>query len=95
LHKGVHIVILIATVEAALPQTPINVVAVATDGQATIKWDIAFGEFNRQYTVIVSPGGITGSTPIGSPAVTTLVISGLGNDVAYSFSVFATNFEGS
>jgi hypothetical protein len=78
----------------ALPLAPINVVALAGDAQAVIKWDVVAGEFNRQYTVFLSPGGTAQSTPIESPAATTLTMTGLLNDVAYSFTVFANNFEG-
>ena len=80
----------------APPSAPLHVVAVATSGAATISFDTPTstgGTPITGYIVIPSPtpvGGPTSFTTSGSP----LIISGLTNGTAYTFTVKAVNAAG-
>ena len=81
-----------AAVIASLPSAPTNVVATAGNAQASVAFDVApnGGSVILDYTVTASPGGLT-ATGTESP----LVISGLTNETAYTFTVTALNSMGS
>jgi hypothetical protein len=80
-----------AAVSASLPSAPTNIVATAGDKQASVAFDVApnGGSAILDYTVISSPGGLT-ATGSASP----LVVTGLTNGVAYTFTVTANNSVG-
>ncbi len=81
-----------ANLPEAVPGVPFSIFAQAGDRQATVY----FGSGNdggspiTSYTVRSNPGAVT-VTGIASP----IVVSGLTNGTAYSFTVFATNAQGS
>ncbi len=74
-----------------VPAAPSAVSAVAGDGQATVSWTAPSngGSPITGYTVTTSPGGAT--TPASG---TSVVVSGLTNGTAYTFTVTATNSVG-
>ncbi|MBU2664906.1 hypothetical protein KOI35_15495 [Actinoplanes bogorensis] len=72
-----------------VPNPPTEVKAAAGDGQAEVKWFGATGNGGRPinaYVVTASPGGRTCTT-----AGDRCIVTGLINDVSYTFSVRATN----
>lgn len=80
------------TVQATVPGAPTGVTAVAGDSQATISFSTPSnngGATITGYRVTVSPGGavVTGTS---SP----ITVTGLSNNVNYSFSVVALNSAG-
>jgi hypothetical protein len=80
-------------VNAVLPGAPTNPVATAGDTQASVAFTAPVntgGVAITSYTVTSNPGNITG-TGSGSP----VVVTGLTNGVAYTFTVTANNIEGS
>ncbi len=79
---------------APLPGQPADVTAVAGDARATVSWtpsDENRGSPVRRFTVTASPGGT--QCTVAAPS-TTCVVVGLTNQVAYQFSVVATNNTG-
>lgn len=75
-----------------IPGAPTAATAVAGDGQATVSYTPpAFdgGAPISTYTATSNPGGITGVTT-GGP----IIVSGLTNGTAYTFTVTATNAAG-
>ncbi|MFN6261678.1 MAG: Ig-like domain-containing protein [Chromatiaceae bacterium] len=80
------------SVNAVVPAAPTIGAAVAGETQATIAFSApAFtgGSVITGYTVTANPGGFTG-TGSGSP----IIVSGLTNGTAYTFTVTATNSAG-
>jgi len=80
---------------ADLPGAPTGVTAIAGDSQATVSFGAApsNGDPVTLYTVFVcSPGCVAGPT---SAAVAPVVVTGLTNGTAYTFTVRATNGVGS
>ena len=76
----------------AVPGAPTSVVATAGDAQASVAFTapgVIGGSAITAYTVTSSPGGLT-STGASSP----LVVTGLNNGTAYTFTVKATNTQG-
>lgn len=80
------------TVDAVLPGAPTVDVATAGDSTASVSFsapDFTGGEALTGYTVTSSPGGLT-ATGAAAP----LVVAGLTNGTAYTFTVTATNTAG-
>ncbi|MBI2172181.1 MAG: fibronectin type III domain-containing protein [Chloroflexi bacterium] len=76
------------------PSAPLNVTAIAGDGQAIVWWESpssAGGAPIIVYTITSSPDGKTAS--VGGDTLTATV-TGLTNGVAYTFTVTATNAIG-
>jgi hypothetical protein len=73
------------------PAAPTAVSAVASDGQATVSWTAPAngGSAITGYTVTTSPGGAT--TPASG---TSVLVTGLTDGNAYTFTVTATNSVG-
>ena len=74
------------------PSAPRDVVGVAGDGQVALSWTPPLsdgGEAITSYTATASPGGATCTV-----TTTTCTISRLSNGTAYTFTVTATNAEG-
>lgn len=84
--------VIISGTSTTVPDAPTNVQATAGDAQASVAFDAPAsngGAAITSYTVTSSPGGLTqsgGSSPI--------VVTGLTNGDAYTFSVTATNPTG-
>ncbi len=77
---------------AATPNAPTNVVATASDAEASVAFTIPSsngGSTITGYTVTSTPGNITG-TGTSSP----IVVTGLTNGTSYTFTVIATNSIG-
>jgi len=77
---------------ANAPDAPVNVVATAGNGQAIVTFAAPAsdgGEPITSYTVVASPGSASASAS-ASP----VVVTGLSNGTAYSFTVTATNSAG-
>lgn len=75
------------------PLSPLNVTAVASDSQASVSFSAPIddgGSAITSYTVTSSPGGFT-----ATGAISPLVVTGLTNGTAYTFTVKATNAIGS
>jgi hypothetical protein len=74
-----------------VPSAPTNVVAVAGNGNATVTFDTPpnGGAPITGYTALSSPGGFTGSS-----ATNSISVSGLSNGTPYTFTVTATNTQG-
>ncbi len=74
------------------PSPPTSVTATAGDGAATVAFAAPFstgGSLVTGYTVTSTPGGIT-----ASGTATPIVVPGLTNNTAYTFTVTATNSAG-
>jgi hypothetical protein len=81
-----------AVTPATVPGAPTGVSATAGDSQATVSFSAPSsngGAAITSYTVISSPGGVTGSGA-GSP----ITVTGLTNGTSYTFTVTATNSAG-
>ncbi len=79
---------------SAVPSPPLNVTATTSDGSATISWDApdsSGGSPITGYTVTSTPGGLTCITN----GELTCNIGGLTNGVSYTFTVTASNTDGS
>jgi hypothetical protein len=77
---------------ATVPDPPTAVSAVAGNAQATVSFTAPLNDGATpiiSYTVTSSPGGIT-ATGSSSP----IIVSGLTNEIAYTFTVVATNSVG-
>lgn len=79
---------------APLPGQPTGVVGVAGDAQVVVSWTPS-GENRgppvRRFTVTATPGG---AQCTAGPSATSCTVTGLTNQVAYRFSVVATNNNG-
>lgn len=91
------------TLAPAPPPTPVNVIATAGDGQASVSWtELSGGGAVTSYTVHTSfsSNGVTVpdliiTAPAGSTVPpTSAVVAGLTNGVTYQFEVSATNSVG-
>ncbi len=79
----------------SLPYRPTNASAVAGNGSATVTWAAPIFSGRgpiASYEIKSSPGGHTSTVGGGT---TSAVVSGLSNEVAYTFNVIATNAVGS
>ena len=80
------------------PTPPTNVVAVAGNAQATVRWTAPAGSANPVigYRVTASPGGLACTTSAVPPTVpaTTCVVTGLTNGQPYTFTVVAVTTAG-
>ncbi|MGW9124167.1 leucine-rich repeat protein, partial [Paenibacillus chitinolyticus] len=77
----------------AVPSAPTNVTATAGNGQATVNFDAPLsdgGSAITLYTVTSSPGGFKGTSTTASP----VMVTGLTNGTAYTFTVVAKNSAG-
>ncbi len=74
-----------------VPGAPTNVIATAGNGQASVSFTApaSNGATITGYTVTSSPGGITATA-----TSTAVLVSGLANGTAYTFTVTATNSAG-
>jgi len=80
------------TIFAGVPGAPTNVTAVAGNAQVRVSFVVPTsdgGSAITGYTVKSSPGGFT-NTAAASP----IIVSGLTNGTAYTFTVIATNADG-
>jgi len=76
------------------PGAPLNVIATAGDGQASVSWTPPASDGGSPitgYTVTSTPGGISVSA---GPSATSLTVTGLTNGVTYTFTVTASNAIG-
>jgi titin len=77
---------------ATVPSAPLNPTAVPANASAIVSWSIPFsngGSTITLYTVTSSPGALTCTT-----ASTTCTVTGLTNATGYTFTVTATNADG-
>ena len=79
------------TVTAGTPLPPTGVTAISGDGEVSVAFTPGYngGSSITGYTVTSSPGGLTG-TGTSSP----LIVTGLTNGTAYTFTATATNNRG-
>lgn len=78
----------------AVPSTPMNVTASASNRSATVSFDAPASDGGSpitMYTVTSSPGGFTGTSTTASP----ITVTGLTYGTGYTFTVVATNSVGS
>ena len=87
-----------AVTPARVPDAPTGVSAVAGSGSATVSWTAPAngGSVITRYTVVPYIGGTaqTARTVTGTPPAASLVVTGLTNGTAYTFTVMATNAVG-
>jgi hypothetical protein len=80
---------------ATVPGAPTGVTASGGNGQATVSWTDPTsdgGSAITQYTVTAQPGGA--SCTVSSASATSCAVTGLTDGTAYTFSVTATNADG-
>ena len=85
-----------STTPATVPGAPTGVSSTSGDGTATVSWGAPADDGGSQitgYVAMASDGVRTCSTPDGS--TTSCQITGLTDGTAYTFSVVATNAQGS
>ena len=83
------------TVNAVAPGAPTIGTATAGEGQATVQFSAPAsngGSPISSYTAVSTPGNLTGTVSV---AGTPIVVNGLTNGTAYTFTVSATNSVGS
>jgi len=84
-----------AAVNAAVAGAPTSVTAVAGDSEATVTWVAPAsdgGSAITSYTVSATPGSASATTSNGSTL--SIIVTGLTNGTAYTFTVLATNGDG-
>jgi hypothetical protein len=88
-------------VQAAVPDAPTNVGALAGDAQATVFWTAPADGGSpitsylvRTFDAAGNPTSIPDKLVTGTPVPTSTVITGLTNGTAYRFAVHATNASG-
>lgn len=82
-----------SNITSTVPGVPTEVTAMAGNAQASVAFTPPTNNSGftvSSYTVTSSPGGIT-ATGVASP----IIVSGLTNNTAYTFTVTATNISGS
>ena len=83
-------------ITTAFPGTPTGVTAVAGNGQAAVSWTApAWSGLSAITGYVVTPyvGGVAG-TPVFPGNVTSTIVNGLDNGTTYTFTVAATNTQG-
>lgn len=85
-----------AAIPATVPSAPAAPVATAGNSQVSLTFSAPpnGGSAITSYTATSSPGGITRTMTAAELAVGPLVVTGLANGTAYTFTVYATNQYG-
>lgn len=89
INNGFPYILVPATSLVTVPSSPLNVTAIAGDGQATVSFTVPTDNGGRTitgYVVTSSPGGIT-----AQGTETSIIVTGLTNDTQYTFKVKAIN----
>jgi titin len=77
------------------PPAPTDVVATPLNARARVSWVQPCCQWVSSYVVTVSPGGATVTTGGTGTGPRSLIVSGLTNGIAYSFTVVARDSAGS